>query len=670
MLIIHESEMAKRSKRIKTQSQKCTAEKKAKVKKNPGIFGKKHCLAVIGILLITALSFTTSLNNQFVNWDDDRNIYENRDITQLSRGGFWAQTKTIFNSTVIGNYNPLTIWTFSLEERNFGLNQPFYWHLNNLLLHLFCTFLVFRLCILLKMNWRIAGITALLFGIHPLHVESVAWVTERKDVLYGVFYLGALVQYVKYLSARKKIHLILVYGLFILSLFSKIQAVSLPLSMILIDYFMNRPLKWQRVVEKVPFFLIAFAVGILGVILLREQGSFNSVSTTYPIWVRPFIGSYSFLIYIIKSVIPFRMSPMYPYPPEAPWYFFVSMGGLPIYLCTLYLAWKKESKYFLFGFLFFTVNIVFLLQVLGAGHGFLADRFSYISFMGLFVFYAYLLDRFLLSNEKYKNAAYGLLGLMTISYGFLTFNQNKIWKNGDTLWTHVLKYYHNVALPYGNRANYRRDVGRNKEALRDYGESIRLAPNDAKQYNNRAKLYFLSSHPNTIQLALDDCEKAISLDPENAEYFINRGACKFRLRRPADAIVDFSEGIRLDPGFANGYLNRAMVRKQTGEIRGAFEDLLKYNEINPYNPNAALETGRMCYRLSEWDKTINWYSRAIGMRSNVGLFYYERALAHERKGDTVLARQDILAAQDLSQKMDPAVVKKILLPGRWKNNKK
>ena len=132
---------------------------------------------VIIVLIITFLAFSNSLKNKFVNWDDEKNIYTNELITSINKTNFWDNTVKIFSTTSIGNYNPLSIWTLAIDKMVHGMNYPEGFHLTNLLLHLLCTFLVFRLVLALKFNWQIAFITSLFFGIHPLRVESVTWIT-------------------------------------------------------------------------------------------------------------------------------------------------------------------------------------------------------------------------------------------------------------------------------------------------------------------------------------------------------------------------------------------------------------------------------------------------------------------------------------------------------------
>ena len=609
-------------------------------------------------VIVTFIVFTTAIKNDFVNWDDDRNFYENPLVQNISKDNFWKNTKEIFSSGVIGNYNPLTIWTFAIENRFIGLENPSRWHLHNIFLHLLCVFLSYRIALLLGLSWRGAIFLALLFGIHPMRVESVAWVTERKDVLFGAFYLGALLQYVKYKDDQKNIRWLWMTSLFVLSLFSKIQAVSLPLSMMAVDYFMDKKWEIKTVINKIPFFILSLIFGIVGVVMLKDFGSLASAEDTinWNFFQRLFLGAFSFIIYLIKLIVPFRMSPLYPYPSSFPWYFYPSMLIAPIVIYTLYISYKKEYKALFFGLAFFIVNIIFLLQILGAGQGYLADRFTYIAYFGLFFVIAYYVEKYLISNPNHVTAVVGSLGVYLVFFAAMTFQQNKIWKNSATLWTHVLKYYQQTTLPYGNRANYYRDNKMYTEALADYNKTISMKDAQPQAYNSRARLFFdLAKGRDTLLLALADYNKAISYDSTDGEFLVNRGATYARLGDVEKAIENFNQGLKLKPDHAVGYLNRSIMYNATGKIDLAHEDITSYLKLNPYNPDLWYEKGRALRLLERPKEAIQAYDEAIKLKSNnKGLYHYERSRTYAGLNMMNEAKADLQAAIQLGyNNIDP-----------------
>lgn len=613
-----------------------------------------HWLPAIIVMLITLLCFTSALDNGFVNWDDDRNFYENPSVQTIDENNFWKNTKEIFQSQVIGNYNPLTIWTFAVEKYFFGFENTFPWHLNNVLLHLIAVLLVYRICLFLGIGWKGSALAALLFGIHPMRVESVAWVTERKDVLFGVFYLGALLQYIKYKSDHKNSRWVYITILFILSLFSKIQAVSLPLSMMAIDYLKDEKWRFTSVISKIPFLLLSVVFGLYGVWKLREFGSISEGTLTqFSLFQRICIGAFSFIMYVVKLIVPFRMSALYPYPVSLPWYIYPSLLIAPVVLYYLRYTYLKNLRYQFFGMSFFIVNIVFLLQILGAGQGYLADRFTYIAYLGFFIIFGYYFDKYLAEKPQNSLAIQTGSAIYLIVFAYITYMQNNVWDNSATLWTNVLKYYDNVTLPYGNRANYYRDNKMFNEALADYNKTLSLDDRQPQAYNSRARLFFdLANNRDTLLLALNDYNKAIELDSTDGEFRVNRGATYARLGDLNRALIDLDNGIRLKPDHAVGYLNRSIMLQSVGNIKGALKDIESYLALKPFDANMWYEKGRILAIIAQTEDAVSAnasrqaalasFSEALRFDSpNRGMFFYERAKLYANLQMKAEAKNDL-----------------------------
>jgi len=640
----------------------------------------KILLAALAVVVFTFLCFTSAINNDFVNWDDDKNFYENQNITSLNDTNFWGNTKKIFTDDVIGGYNPLTIWTFAIEHQVFGLDKPQYWHLNNVILHLLCTFLVFLIGRKMGLDLWACVLFAGLFGVHPLRVESVAWVTERKDVLYGLFYLVSIYYYLKYIRDQKKTIYLVIIGLsFILSLFSKVQAVILPISLILIDYYFDGKLDFKKILYKTPLFIGSLLMGILNIKFLGEQGSFDT-NATYSGIDRLFIGSYQYTVYLIKSLVPYRMSPLYPYPATMPAIYYVSIISFIASAGIMIWAYFKEKRAIFFGLGFFLANVFLLLQILGAGQGFLADRFTYISYIGLFFIFAFYFQKLMASKPKMKNVLLGLAAVVLLVYGFLTFNQNKIWKNSGTLWTHVLKYSKSSTLPYGNRANYYRDNGQKVLALKDYNDRIRLKEDDAGVFNSRARLYFNSNNRDTLLLALADYNKAIELKHKKidqfkstgniaaankesidiAEYYVNRGATFAKLSDFDQAIVNLNQGVKYNPNFVNAYHNRSVIYNMRKQFPEALADVNKFLEFRPGNSDMLYEKSRLHNILGQPNEALATINTAIRNNKNNGLYYVERSKAHYTLQKFAEAKQDLQIAQSMKIKLDPSLISTIM----------
>lgn len=598
------------------------------VKPNSGKSEQNSLVWPLLLIIITFGCFYNTFDNQFVNWDDDKNFYEHPAIQFMAKGDFWQVTKYIFTHNVIGNYNPLANWTFAVEKMWFGFDKPMYWHANNVILHVICTFLVYRIGLKLGLNVLAAFILALLFGIHPMRVESVAWVTERKDVLFGAFYLAAISQYISYVKDQKNWRWLLIFVFFILSLFSKIQAVSLPLSLLAVDYYMKENIQWNIILNKIPLFILSLIFGLLGIYFLKDFGSLEAgnAGTDYHFIQRVFIGAFSFIIYLVKSIVPYRMSPLYPYPAGFPWYYYVSIVILPITLYVLWWAHTKKHKALFFGISFFIVNIIFLLQILAAGQGYLADRFTYIAYFGLFFIMAFYIQQYIQTQSQNKWYVLGPVVVVFLVFAKMTTAQNTIWKDSGTMWSHVIKYYQNTTTPYGNRANFYRDKGMYKEAMADYNKTISLKDEQPQAYNSRARLFFtMAKGQDTLLLALKDYNKAIEYEPDNGEFYTNRGATYARLGNINQAISDLTKGIELKPDHDVAYLNRSIMYQQSNRVDLAIKDIDSYLKLRPNNGDMWYEKGRAHRILSQNKEALDAYNKAISLDNSKPLFYYERS---------------------------------------------
>ena len=620
-------------------------------------------LPILCVLIVTAIVFIPSLNNAFVNWDDDDNLVKNPNLKAFD----WNSIRAMFTTHVIGNYNPLPIFSFALEKKLFGMYdnplKPSIFHIDNLLLHLVCVFFSYRILLELKLSRWAAVLAALLFGLHPMRVESVAWVTERKDVLFGAFYLPATYLYFRWLDAvgSKKTQIyLLITVLFTLALFAKIQAVVLPLSMLAIDYYRRRPLKLNLIIEKIPFFALSLAVGLLGIYFLQSAKSLDD-PTHFSFLQRLFIGCYSYFTYLAKFIFPYKMSPLYPYTSIIQPEVYLSALLLLPFGFWLYYAWRKDDRKTLFGVLFFTLNVMFLLQIVGAGQGYLADRFTYIPYLGLFFLVGTVYDYFVKNRPSNVGILHGGLGLYLVILAVTTWNQTGIWKNGGTLWTHVLKYYpDDTPLAWGNLGLYYRDNKEYEKALPNLNKAISLKPTSAL-HNSRGKLFFDTGRS---AQAIEEYTAALRLGDKESnvvkgEIYINRGAAQASGGNLQAALADLSAGLVSDPKNANGYLNRSLLYFQTQQYEKAVQDQTNYLALNPYYYEMYYERAITKAALNQHSTALPDFDVAIQHAKANGLFYAQRARTHLALGNKSAAQQDIRQAQQLGQVIDPALVQAV-----------
>lgn len=619
-------------------------------------------------MAVTAACYIPSLNNDLVNWDDDPNITENPNLQRIDRESLF----NIFDldkGNVIGNYNPLPIFTFYLEKWAVGEFNTTLIHFNNLLLHVLTVFFVFRL--LLHMGIGVGGavVGGLLFGIHPMRVESVAWATERKDVLFAVFFFAALMYYVRWIKtedAGKRTTLYIgMIVLAILSGFSKVQAVTLPLSMLALDYWFRRPLNLRLIWEKTPFWIISLLFGLANIYTLRQAGSINDDVTSFNFLDRLCIGTYSFSVYLYKLFIPYPMSPLYPYPKPLPIWVYLSPILFAAVWYGVYRMWKADRRIWVFGMLFFFFNVMFLLQVLGAGQGFLADRFTYVPYFGFFAIAAWVYHTYAAPDPQWRPRVNYALGALFIVYAIWTVRQIGIWKNGGTLWTHVMKYENRRnSLPYWNRGQYLRNKeGKYEAALEDYTMAIQIEPDNPELTNSRGKTYFdmatsgkyKGRENELMEKALADFNEALSkpkIKPKTkAEILINRGAALAFKGKLEEALADLNAGIELAPENKNGYLNRSLTHFHLQRYEETIKDYTEYLKLDPYAPNIWYERGMLRRSLNRPDEALADINQCLKLDPNFGLAYLERARAYALKGQKDLARQDYQRAQQMGLQM-------------------
>ncbi|MBL7827338.1 MAG: tetratricopeptide repeat protein [Saprospiraceae bacterium] len=627
------------------------------------------------VLAITAACYFPTLSNGLVNWDDDPNITENPNLLMVGKGQSWGSTITsIFDvdkGAVIGNYNPLPILSFAVEKSIMGgeISPGFIKliHFDNLLLHALTVFLVMKLLLAMGFgNWG-SFVGGLLFGIHPMRVESVAWATERKDVLFAVFFFAALLYYVKWLrqgergEARTGTYMIMLVAA-LLSSFAKVQAVTLPLSMLVLDYWFRRDLNFKLILEKAPFWLISLAFGLINLYTLKQQGSTNDDITNFNIFDRLCIGAYSLCVYLYKLILPYPMSPLYPYPKPLPVYVYAAPLAFAGMCYWIWRSWKTENRIWVAGGLFFFFNVMFLLQVLGAGQGFLADRFTYVPYFGLFAIIAWYAEKGWNDSSK-KGLIQGVVAAAGLVYAFWTVKQIGIWKNGDTLWSHVMKYEKTTnSLPYWNRGQYYRGQGNYEGALRDYTQAVEIDKKNPELLNSRGKTYFdmamsgkfKAKEAEFIQKALSDYTEALTKpnikNKSKAEVLINRGAAYGAMTNYVQAVKDLTEGLNFDPTNKNGYFNRSIVYFQTQQFENALKDYQDYLKLDPYHANIWYEQGMLLRSLNRNEEAIKALDQAISLNANLGIAYLERARAKAQAGNKSAAQQDYQKATQLGMK--------------------
>ncbi len=541
------------------------------------------------VLLWTMIALYPSLNCDFVNWDDPAHLYENDLVKSLD----FSNIRKIFQTRVNGTYIPLTILSFAVEY-HFLKDEPFIYHLNNLILHLMNVALIFWLALRLGLSRWAAGGASLLFGIHPMHVESVAWITERKDVLYSLFYLLSLHCYFFYVQGQQnqkysKIQRkILFYGFsiftFLLSLLAKPMAISLPLILFLFDWLLQRKFRKLILLEKLPFFLLAISIGWMTYsIFIRIPG--KDVLSGLCIW------SWSLAFYVQQFLFPTFLTPIYhtPWPLESsyPIYFFSVVLVIALGVAIVY--WRKH-RWFVFALGFYLLSIFFLLRFDDRlDVNVVADRFMYLPSLGFCLLIGYWIERLIenAGNDHWVEKGAIYLGFLTVlmTLSFKTLAQCQIWGNSITLWTYQISISPVEEIAFNNLANayrakvpfqefYKKDQKRQQRIRKEtpkegkdiaelsgkaflqhliylYKRAMKLEHDYLPAYYNLGYLY---QDIGEYKKAIEVYQDMLSLDPFDYEIHFYLGESYQELGQTRPAILHYLNSILLAPAYEEMYI--------------------------------------------------------------------------------------------------------------------
>jgi Tfp pilus assembly protein PilF len=554
------------------------------------------------ILLVSCLAYLPVLHNEFLIWDDIPYIRDNPLIYSFNLG-------EIFTKNVMGNYHPLTILALATEYHLFGLSETGF-HAVNLLIHLFNVALVSYAIWLLAGRMEVALIAALLFGVHPLHVESVAWAAELKDLLYTFFFLGSYIFYLRFVKAQENKFYLISILLFTASLLSKGMAASLPVVLVLTDFLRGRKPDLKMWMEKIPFFVLSIVFGLVSIAAQKAPDIVQDITFfTFP--QRLVFACYSFITYLLRFLAPVQLSAYYPYPSKV-------NGGIPFSYYIYVIAFLalvasviyslRVTKKLVFGLGFFAITVFLVLQLLPVGDAIMADRYSYVPTIGL----CYLAGEGLFSlwDKNYKTWVAILIIGLTGFFVTLTYLRSQVWKNDFSLWDDTIHKYQTIPLAYYNRGLAYSNRNENEKAVLDYTKAIELKPTYKEAYVNRANIF---RSQNRNEEALSDYNKALDIKPNFSIALFNRGILFMNQNRNEEAIGEFTRAIEINPGYFKAYCNRGVL----------YVNEKKYNEA------------------------IQDYNTAIELNPDYMEAYYNRGIAHYYMGDKDQCCRDLQSAADL-----------------------
>jgi len=489
------------------------------------IIKHRDMLVCLFLIISTAAVYWQVRDFQFVNFDDDKYIYQNRHVQE----GLTLESITwAFTTIHAKNWHPLTWLSHMLDCKIYG-NNPGGHHYTNLLFHIANTlllFLVFR-----KMTgclWQSAFIAAL-FALHPLHVESVAWVSERKDVLSTFFWMLTMWSYIWYVEHPIVHRYLLVVLLLALGLMSKPMLVTLPFVLLLLDFYPLNRFKFQLsdnsansrqksntfrlILEKIPLFILVAMASAVTFYAQKKGGAVRSLEI-YPIKVRIANAMVSYVKYIGNMVYPSDLTVLYPHPGLLPWWKISFACLLLASISFLAIRTAKQKPYFAMGWLWYLGTLIPVIGLVQVGKQSMADRYTYVPLIGIFIIIAWGVPEFM-AKWRYRKICLTMSGTVVITILMaMTWKQVGYWRNSITLFEHPLKITSNNYLPHNNLGCALDKRGHTAEAMEHYLQALQIKPDFWNAHYNLAVDLF---RVGDIDGAIDHFRKAVQLKPDNIQ---------------------------------------------------------------------------------------------------------------------------------------------------------
>jgi tetratricopeptide (TPR) repeat protein len=607
---------------------------------------------VLGVLaalvLVTVATYAPVWRFGFVALDDPQYVYENRDLA----GGLTSQSVAwAFTTGREANWHPLTWISHALDISLFGLNSGWH-HVSNLFLHVLNTLLLFG--VLRRMTgsvWRSAFVAAV-FAVHPLHVESVAWVAERKDVLSALFFMLTIGAYVRYVEAPGRARYATVASALALGLMAKAMLVTVPMVLLLLDYWplgrvagapegaARKRQRWQElVVEKVPLLAIVAASSVVTFLVQREGGAVKSLES-FPLASRLQNVVVSYADYVRLGIWPTGLGVFYPFPSSSPVSQVVVAAAVLIAL-TIVAGWLvRRAPFVTVGWLWFLGMLVPVIGFVQIGGHARADRYMYLPLIGLTVAVAW--GAVALAKSASVRRALAVAGAgMVLASAVVAHAQVQHWRDTVALWTHTAEVtdgMQNFGIYFG-LAEYLHGSGRAVEAIPVYEKSIERNPAYLAARQGLARALVETKQPARAIDALNDIVRLNLPGPSLVEARMSLGSLLVDAQRSAEALAQFTEVVRLKPGLAEGHWQLALVLARTGRLIDALPEFAEAVRLSPGSEAMRNDYGWALAQHNEIAPAIEQFNEAVRLKPDFVDAHHNlgRVLATQGQWDSALS---------------------------------
>jgi protein O-mannosyl-transferase len=617
-----------------------------------GRFDRWTVVAVCLVLAaMTWLVFKLTLGYDFVNYDDFVYVADN----PVVRGGLSLQgIAWAFTHNVNDNWTPLAVISHMLDCQLYGTNAGWH-HLTSVLLHAASAILLF---LVLKgvtgARWRSAFVAAV-FAIHPLHVESVAWISERRDVLSGLFFMLTLGAYASYVRRPWSWGRYLMVGLMLaLAMMSKPMMVTLPFVLLLLDYWPLRrvaqpgcPLVPGRlIVEKIPF--LALSIAVCAVTLFAQQEAIS----TLPLATRIGNALVSYVVYLEQMIYPAGLAVYYPYPAHGlPLGKIIMALFLLLVITTGAAAMQQKRPWLLFGWLWYLGMLVPAIGLIQSGAWAHGDRFTYLPQIGLYLALAWAAADWCAGRRHYRTVLGGGAVVMLVALMFSARAQTAYWRNSETLWTHALDCTSDNFIAENNLGNVLLEKGQVDEAIFHCQKALQITPGFAEAHINIGNALVQKGR---VDEAIAQYQEALQIKPANAGADYNLGTALLKKGRVDEAIAQYQIALQIKPDYWEAHNNLSAALLQQGRVDEAIVHGQTALAIMPGVAEAHINLGNALLQKGQLDEAIVQYQTALQTRPRTvdvlnNLAWLLATSPDERVRDGHQAVQYALRACELTQ---------------------
>ena len=627
-----------------------------------------------GLVLLTLIAYWPVAHHDFINLDDDDYLTKNKVVQQgwAPQGLAWA-----FTTTTQSHWHPLTWLSHMTDVQLFGM-QPGRHHLVSLFFHLANACLLFLIFTRMTGDLYPSALVAALFALHPVNVETVAWISTRKDVLSTFFCLLALWSYLGYIARTGLSRYILVALLLLLALLAKSMAVTLPAVLLLLDYWPlgrafgpgsvpthqtgsapnTRTGISRLILEKIPLFLVVGLFTVLTIVVIQQRTTPNPGLERLVPWASDTLNAFVFYIKYLGMVLwPAHLAIPYPKPGPPP--VWEAAAAVIVFLAlTGAVLWQARRRPYLpVGWLWFIITLAPVIGVVPTGPHSMADRYLYFPGVGLFVIISWGVAD-LAALVKKRNMILGAMVLaVVIALVPWTRYQLSFWPDSLTLFTHTIEVYPDQAGAYNALGEALDSQGRTQEAQAYFTEAVRRAPQDVKaNYNYGLTL----ARQKKYQEAQAQYEKTLTMAPNHAPTLTNLGMILYMQGRTEEAEELYLRALKTTPDFVQAHINLGAALARLGRMDECLEHLETAVRLDPENVMALFNLGLVQARQGRLDEAAGLLEKVTRLSPNeaeahwhLGLVYLGQGrIDPARRQVKLLSRLDPLASQRLMQLLE------------------